>query len=315
MPRRPVVEHRAEGHDDVGLRDAARRRAGTRSRPRCRARTGARRRARWPSRRWPAARPCARRAPRSPRPASDEHGSPARDQHGPLGRGEHVRRGGDRVARRVRRRRQGRERRGPAVGLRGRLGRQVDRHHQHHGPALDAARGAARGRRPARPRRPSARARPPRRRTRRARAGRCGSSTARAAAGVSPARTSSGVEAFTASARPVIVFVRPGPWCTLHTPTRPVTRAQPSAMQTAPPSWRAAWKVAPSARSAFVTTKLPLPATPNTVSTPSAPSVLPTLSATCEGMPRSPGRGKVGVCYTGQPVPMQTDCPLRGAAR
>jgi hypothetical protein len=129
----------------------------------------------------------------------------------------------------------------------------------------------------------------------------------RAAAGVSPARTSSGVEAFTASARPVRVFVRPGPWWTLQTPTRSVTRPQPSAMHTAPPSWRAAWKAAPSARSAFVTTKFPLPVTPKTVSTPSRPSAAPTLSATWAGMPRSGGRGKVRVCYTAQWGPMQSD--------
>ena len=46
-----------------------------------------------------------------------------------------------------------------------------------------------------------------------------------AAAGVSPASTSSGVRLLAASVRPVIVFVSPGPWCTLTTPTRPETRA------------------------------------------------------------------------------------------
>ena len=53
-----------------------------------------------------------------------------------------------------------------------------------------------------------------------------------AAPGVSPASTSTGVRAFAASASPVTAFVSPGPWCTEHTPTRPVTRAQPSAMHT-----------------------------------------------------------------------------------
>src|SRR4051794_16755828 len=102
----------------------------------------------------------------------------------------------------------------------------------------------------------------------------------RAAAGVSAASTSSGVEALTASVSPVIKFVRPGPWWTVHTPTRPVTRAHPSAIDTAPPSWRAAWKPAPPARSALASTRLPLPTTPNTVSTPAAVSAPPTASAT-----------------------------------
>ena len=46
-----------------------------------------------------------------------------------------------------------------------------------------------------------------------------------AARGASPASTSSGVRLFAASVRPVSAFVKPGPWWTLHTPTRPLTRA------------------------------------------------------------------------------------------
>ena len=38
----------------------------------------------------------------------------------------------------------------------------------------------------------------------------------------------------------VTVFVSPGPWVTMQTPTRPVARANPSAAATAPASWRAA---------------------------------------------------------------------------
>ena len=59
-----------------------------------------------------------------------------------------------------------------------------------------------------------------------------------AAAGVSAATSTSGVRLLAASASAVRVLVSPGPWWTLATPTRPLTRAQPSAMQTAPPSWR-----------------------------------------------------------------------------
>ena len=41
-----------------------------------------------------------------------------------------------------------------------------------------------------------------------------------AAAGASPAISSSGVRLLAASVSPVSALVKPGPWCTLHTPTR-----------------------------------------------------------------------------------------------
>ena len=45
------------------------------------------------------------------------------------------------------------------------------------------------------------------------------------AAGVSAASSSTGVRDFAASVSPVIALVRPGPWCTDATPSRPLTRA------------------------------------------------------------------------------------------
>ncbi len=60
-----------------------------------------------------------------------------------------------------------------------------------------------------------------------------------AAAGDSPASTSSGVRLLTASVSPVTALVSPGPWCRLQIPTLPLTRAYPSAMQIAPSSRRA----------------------------------------------------------------------------
>src|ERR671914_2882102 len=51
-------------------------------------------------------------------------------------------------------------------------------------------------------------------------------------------------------------------------------------MVAAPPSCRAATNLAPCAMSALVTWKLPLPTTPNTVSTPRRASSAPTASAT-----------------------------------
>ena len=73
-----------------------------------------------------------------------------------------------------------------------------------------------------------------------------------AAAGASPATSSSGVRLLAASVRPVIALVKPGPWWTVQTPTRPLTRAYPSAMQIAPPSWRAWWNAAPASWRAWV---------------------------------------------------------------
>ena len=46
-----------------------------------------------------------------------------------------------------------------------------------------------------------------------------------AAAGVSAASTISGVRLFAASVSPVIAFVSPGPWWTLQSASRPLTRA------------------------------------------------------------------------------------------
>jgi hypothetical protein len=41
----------------------------------------------------------------------------------------------------------------------------------------------------------------------------------------SGARTSSGVRLLAASVMPVSALVKPGPWCTLSTPSSPLTRA------------------------------------------------------------------------------------------
>jgi hypothetical protein len=101
-----------------------------------------------------------------------------------------------------------------------------------------------------------------------------------AAAGVSAASRSSGVRAFAASASAVTAFVNPGPWWTETTPTRPVTRAWPSAMDVAPPSWRASTTAAPASRRALVRVRFPLPISPKTRSTPSSPSARPTARAT-----------------------------------
>ena len=102
---------------------------------------------------------------------------------------------------------------------RGRLGLDVDREHQHHRPALDhralvGALGVVGGGLAG-----CARARRSRRRTRPGRAGRSGSSRSAPPPASRPASTSSGVRLLAASVSPVIVLVRPGPWCTLHTPT------------------------------------------------------------------------------------------------
>src|SRR5207302_1462451 len=54
-----------------------------------------------------------------------------------------------------------------------------------------------------------------------------------AAPAVSAASNSRGVRLLAASAKPVMALVRPGPWCVVQTPSRPVTRAYASAIVTA----------------------------------------------------------------------------------
>ena len=272
VARRPVVERRAEGDDDVGLRRSARRRAARRSRPRSRARTES---------------PCedaVRHAPRSR--AARRVRSPSASIAGPASAStaprpamstgrcaplQQVGGGGDLRRARARRRRQRRSTRGRAR-RRGGLRLQVDRQHQHDGAALE--RGAAqraRGVRPAergacRPLgdgadglgervlvdaevRGAARRRACRRRGR--------------AAGSRPSPPRRG---------PVMAFVRPGPL---------VDAADADAARDARPAVGHAHRAAlvaggEEARAAapqrFVTTKLPLPMTPKTVSTPSAAS-------------------------------------------
>src|SRR5215831_14343896 len=133
-----------------------------------------------------------------------------------------------------------------------------------------------------------------------------------AAPATSAASTSSGVRLLAASVMPVSALVSPGPWCTLKIPTRPVSRAQASAAQAAPHSWRVATKVAPFAMRALVTWKLPLPTRPNTVSAPSPARVAPTASLTSmdyrstsararQGLPDPPAIGS-GVTISTTPV-------------
>src|SRR5438094_10519907 len=90
-----------------------------------------------------------------------------------------------------------------------------------------------------------------------------------------------------------MVLVNPGPWWTLQTPSRPLTRAYASAIATAPPSCRDAMNAAPAATRELVTTKLPLPTRPKTSRTPRLASTAPTVSATVGsgGPPDGSGRG------------------------
>src|SRR5439155_1124217 len=132
-----------------------------------------------------------------------------------------------------------------------------------------------------------------------------------AEAAVSPASTSRGVRLLAASVRPVMVLVNPGPWWTLQTPSRPLTRAYASAIATAPPSCRDAMNAAPAATRELVTTKLPLPTRPKTSRTPRPASTAPTVSATVGsgGPPDGFGRGLGSrqAAPLGVPVPLQVE--------
>ena len=209
--RRPVVERRAE-------RRARRRPAGSSS-----AANGEANPPEIPSAYGSRAKRPLRRRARSPAPRRScspsalelgagvgEHGTAAGDDRRPLRAGEQVCGGGDRLRRRLGRRR-AREWRLRRLGLGGRLRLHVDRQHQHDRTALDDARAGRRGRRR---RRRSARCGPGRRSprpTRPGRAGRSGSSRSAPPPACRPASTSTGVRVLAASASPVIVFVSPGP--------------------------------------------------------------------------------------------------------
>src|SRR5689334_7699982 len=124
-----------------------------------------------------------------------------------------------------------------------------------------------------------------------------------AALATSAASTSRGVRLLAASVMPVIALVSPGPWCTDRIPGRPVPRAQASAAHAAPHSCLAATNRAPLAIRAFVTWKLPLPTSPNTVSAPRLARVAPTASLTCISRGQLPARSTRASARHGLPEP------------
>ena len=134
VARRPLVERGAERDDDVGLAEQPRGQRATRSRRRCRARTGRRRTARWRRREVASSAPVS--SPSAPQrgPGAGQHGAAAGDDRGPLGLREQV---GER------RRRRAAGRGGASAGSRRRRrrvalgGLHVERQHQHDGAALD----------------------------------------------------------------------------------------------------------------------------------------------------------------------------------
>src|SRR5215472_5183748 len=88
-----------------------------------------------------------------------------------------------------------------------------------------------------------------------------------------------GTESILASAIPVTKFVAPGPLVAIATPTLPVTRAYPSAANTAPCSWRVRMWRTPLPSSASYSGMIAPPGYPNTSSTPSARRQRRTISA------------------------------------
>src|SRR5260370_40090723 len=89
----------------------------------------------------------------------------------------------------------------------------------------------------------------------------------------------SGTESIFASAMPVTRFVAPGPLVAMATPTFPVTRANPSAANTAPCSCRVRICRTPLPSSASYNGMIAPPGYPNTRSTPSARRHCKTMSA------------------------------------
>ena len=89
-----------------------------------------------------------------------------------------------------------------------------------------------------------------------------------ASVGVVDASTRSGRESWYAWAIGVRAFVSPGPLINTHTPGRPVTRPQPSAMNPAPCSWRGDTARTPLRWSPRYSSTLCTPGMPKTTSTP-----------------------------------------------
>src|SRR5882757_4942556 len=88
-----------------------------------------------------------------------------------------------------------------------------------------------------------------------------------------------GTESIFASAMPVTRFVAPGPLVAIATPTLPVTRANPSAANTAPCSCRVRTCRTPLPSRASYKGIIAPPGYPNTRSTPSARRHCRTMSA------------------------------------
>src|ERR1700688_1702906 len=88
-----------------------------------------------------------------------------------------------------------------------------------------------------------------------------------------------GTESILASAMPVTRLVAPGPLVAIATPTFPVTRAKPSAANTAPCSCRVRMCRTPLPSSASYNGIIAPPGYPNTRSTPSARMHCKTISA------------------------------------
>src|SRR5215831_11647370 len=78
-----------------------------------------------------------------------------------------------------------------------------------------------------------------------------------------------GARSMFASAKPVIMFVAPGPSVAMQTPARPVSRPYTSAMNAAPCSWRVVTNLIRLSSSASMTSMFSSPGMPKMYSTPS----------------------------------------------
>jgi len=89
------------------------------------------------------------------------------------------------------------------------------------------------------------------------------------AVGTCPVKTTTGMESMYAVAMPVTVLVAPGPEVTRTTPGLPEALAYPSAMCTAPCSWRTSIWLRGSSKSTSYMGRTAPPGKPKMVSTPS----------------------------------------------
>src|SRR5712691_8890559 len=111
-----------------------------------------------------------------------------------------------------------------------------------------------------------------------------------------------GTPAAFASASPGNAFARPGPAVELAAATRPVARAQPSAMNTAFSSWRVSIRRSPTRLAPSNSGRLCPPGRANSTSTPASASARAARTPPCSTPREYMARGRAGMLVSALPL-------------